>query len=171
MALKQLPADSGQRLAWLAISTFTPSAGRFRLIKMGSPTKFGKGAWILTAAGKKSIGKMATYCLHTFRTGSGTKMKKLNRYLKGASNYHVMDEVIGAIPGVGTAYGLMKTALSGERHTDVLARIHDKVCVTEVIGKWKNKPTHMARFILVDPYRKRKKGSWLIHEERTNVHM
>jgi len=173
-ALTKLAPDSKMRINWLAISTFTPSSGKFRLIQMGNPFQHGRGSWIPSAEGNKANGKGVAYCLYKFSSGTDPKLQSLNGHLKAESKHPYIETLFGTIStmSIGTVYSVAMYGINraAATHYTALARIYDEICVYEQIGMVGTTPTHMARFYLVDPFRKSRSG-WLLHEERTEVVM
>ena len=171
--LPMLGKDSGVRATRSLISGVTSRRGRWKLITPGDPSKHGRGSHVITADAKIANGKKYSRLLKTF--SNGIDINWVNKDLKAQSGFPVMEAALGLVPGAGTAYGLLSTALketSGEKHASVLARVKDQVVEIEQIGNFGNKTVHVARFYIVDPYRKTNRGpgmAWLFHEERHDI--
>lgn len=169
LTLHPLPKASNVKGNSSMVSGLTSGGRRFKLIQPVGPHQLYK----ITTEGKMANGKLYTRTLKTFSVG--TDLSWVNNDLKAQNGFPVLEAALGLVPGAGTAYGLINTAIgqmSGQQHASVLARVHDKVVATEQIGKYNGRPTHVLMLFIVDPFRKTTKGTgmaWLIHEERREV--
>jgi hypothetical protein len=105
----------------------------------------------------------------------------LNNALLGASDYPVLNAVLGTAVGFGTGgagylFTAATTAVSlSQVAAPVLARDGDEIWRVEEIGKVTSggqpRPTYVLAYFLFDPYRGHSVGlkGWLLHEARFDL--
>ena len=173
--LVELRQDSGQRLPTNIVTGLTQgisSALPIGLVRSGS-TYVAKR----TSAADRRM--RAAQRIRWFRANHDRQlMEFLNDALLGASDYPVLNAVLGTAVGVGTGgagfmFTVATTALSMENTSSrVLARDGDEVWRVEEIGKatagGRAEPTYVLAYFLVDPFGAESMGhkGWLLHEAR-----
>ncbi len=176
MTLPNLIADTGKRVTDSMISGITHGRGRFTLIQPGNPYRHGRGSWIPSPQGNVAIQEIkkqsrTSYVRHLKTFQQSNDLKWVNKDLLGGDNYPLVEGLLSLIPGPGIGFGLSTLGVNqlSATHPTALARLYDKIYQIEKIGLYAGKPTHVAYFLLVDPYRKTTRGpgmGWLFHEER-----
>jgi hypothetical protein len=175
---KQLPelrADSGRRLPSGIIHGMT--VGTQSGLQMQPAISGGVPGFKRTAAtGNRIRANQKLKTLHAELDENFTTL--LNDALQGASDYPVLNAVLGTAVGVGTGgasllFTITTTAISmAKTSARVLARDGDEIWRVEEIGRVTNagrvQPTYLLAYFLIDPYRQQSAShkGWLLHEAR-----
>lgn len=173
--LVDLRQDTGQRLPTSVVMGLTQFASAALPVRVSSSG----GVYVAKRTSSTDRRVRATQRLKSFQAEHDRNfMGMLNDALLGASDYPVLNAVLGTAVGIGTGgasfiFTVSTTALSmAKTSARVLARDGDEVWRVEEIGKstFGGKPvlTYLLAYFLVDPFRRESMAhkGWLLHEAR-----
>jgi hypothetical protein len=166
--LKELRQDSGRRLPTSVIVGFTQNASAVLPVQITG----GNSARRTSPADTRVLAQQRLKLLQEDSDKSFTGL--LNDALLGASDYPVLNAVLGTAVGIGTGgasliFTVATTALSAAKTSSrVLARDGDEIWRVEEIGIYRSQPTYLLAYFLVDPNRSKSMNhkGWLLHEAR-----